>query len=48
MIKLKQGFGRLTRTDTGMVAILDPRIRTKAYRRLFLQSLPECTVICDP
>lgn len=50
VIKLKQGFGRLirTRTDTGMVAILDPRIRTKAYGRLFLQSLPECTVISDP
>ena len=49
VIKLKQGFGRLirTRSDTGMVAILDPRIRTKAYGRLFLQSLPECTVISD-
>jgi ATP-dependent DNA helicase DinG len=49
VIKLKQGFGRLirTRTDTGMVAILDPRIRTKAYGRVFLDSLPECTIEID-
>jgi ATP-dependent DNA helicase DinG len=47
IIKLKQGVGRLirTRTDTGMVAILDPRIRTKRYGQLFLDSLPECSVI---
>ena len=46
IIKLKQGVGRLirTKTDTGIVAILDPRIRTKGYGRLFLDSLPECTV----
>ena len=50
VIKLKQGFGRLirTRTDTGMVAILDPRVRTKPYGRTFLASLPECTVVRDP
>lgn len=43
-IKLRQGFGRLIRTatDTGIVVILDPRIRTKAYGRVFLESLPEC------
>lgn len=47
IIKLKQGVGRLirTRTDTGIVAILDPRIRTKRYGRLFLQSLPDCTIV---
>ncbi|MEN1679058.1 MAG: helicase C-terminal domain-containing protein [Planctomycetota bacterium] len=44
ILKLKQGFGRLIRTksDTGTVLILDPRIHTKAYGRLFLESLPEC------
>ncbi len=44
VIKLKQGFGRLirTKTDTGIVVILDPRVRTKRYGRIFLESLPEC------
>jgi len=50
IIKLKQGFGRLirARTDTGMVAILDPRIRSKPYGRVFLESLPECELVIDP
>jgi len=49
VIRLKQGFGRLIRskTDTGQVAILDPRVRTKRYGRLFLDSLPECEVVID-
>jgi ATP-dependent DNA helicase DinG len=49
VIKLKQGFGRLirTRTDTGMVAILDPRVRSKPYGRVFLDSLPDCTIEID-
>jgi len=44
VLKLKQGFGRLIRTkqDRGMVVILDPRVRTKPYGRIFLESLPEC------
>lgn len=44
VLKLKQGFGRLIRTkgDTGMVVILDPRVRTKPYGKLFLASLPKC------
>lgn len=43
-IKLRQGFGRLIRSreDTGQVVILDPRIRTKPYGRIFLESLPDC------
>jgi len=47
VIKLKQGFGRLIRTknDYGMVVILDPRIESKYYGKLFLNSLPDCTVI---
>lgn len=48
-IKLKQGFGRLirSRSDSGQVVILDPRIRTKPYGRIFLKSLPDCQVIHD-
>src|SRR6185369_8171345 len=47
VIKLRQGFGRLIRSrqDRGIVVILDPRVRTKPYGRVFLQSLPECEVI---
>ncbi|MCG8651001.1 MAG: helicase, partial [Pirellulales bacterium] len=46
VIKFRQGFGRLIRstTDHGMVVVLDPRIRTKPYGRLFLESLPELPV----
>jgi ATP-dependent DNA helicase DinG len=46
IIALKQGLGRLIRstTDRGILAVLDPRLRTKPYGRLFLQSLPSCRV----
>lgn len=49
VIKLKQGFGRLirSRSDFGRVVILDPRILTKYYGRLFLESLPQCRVEVD-
>ena len=49
ILKLKQGFGRLIRTreDTGMVVILDPRVRTKPYGKLFLASLPDCRMVVD-
>lgn len=49
VIKLKQGFGRLirSRSDRGMVVILDPRVRTKPYGRLFLDSLPDCRRIVE-
>jgi ATP-dependent DNA helicase DinG len=49
VLKLKQGFGRLirTRTDTGIVVILDPRVRTKPYGRQFLASLPPCRVVVE-
>jgi len=42
-LKLKQGFGRLIRTqnDRGAVLILDPRINQKWYGRIFLRSLPK-------
>jgi ATP-dependent DNA helicase DinG len=44
IIRLKQGFGRLIRTqaDTGTVVILDHRVLTKAYGRYFLKALPTC------
>lgn len=47
IIKLRQGFGRLIRgqLDRGIVVILDPRVRTKRYGRLFLESLPECEIV---
>ena len=47
VLKLKQGFGRLvwTKRDSGIVVILDPRVRTKRYGKRFLQSLPPCKVV---
>ena len=47
ILRLKQGFGRLirTKTDKGMVVILDPRVITKFYGKQFLNSLPPCTII---
>ncbi len=49
VLKLKQGFGRLIRSksDTGIVAILDPRVLTKPYGNVFLSSLPECPRVVD-
>jgi ATP-dependent DNA helicase DinG len=49
VIRLKQGFGRLIRTttDTGQVVVLDPRVRTKRYGSMFLESLPNARVVID-
>lgn len=49
VIKLKQGFGRLIRTqrDHGLVVILDPRVRGKPYGKLFLDSLPDCNRVVE-
>ena len=49
IIKLKQGFGRLVRRrdDHGIVVILDPRVRTKAYGRHVLESLPPARIRVD-
>lgn len=49
VIKLKQGFGRLirTRSDRGIVVILDPRVLTKPYGRTFLNSLPACPRVVE-
>jgi ATP-dependent DNA helicase DinG len=49
IISLKQGLGRLIRstTDRGVLAVLDPRLKTKMYGRTFLKSLPPCRVTSD-
>lgn len=47
ILRLKQGFGRLirTQTDQGIVVILDSRIKTRSYGKLFLASLPPCDIV---
>ena len=42
VIALKQGVGRLIRTETdrGVLVLCDPRLIGKAYGKLFLDSLP--------
>jgi ATP-dependent DNA helicase DinG len=42
VLALKQGFGRLirTKTDRGVLALLDSRIQRMAYGKIFLESLP--------
>jgi ATP-dependent DNA helicase DinG len=49
VIKLKQGFGRLIRSrrDRGIVVILDPRVLSKPYGRMFLNSLPNCPRVIE-
>ena len=49
IISLKQGLGRLIRstTDRGVLAVLDPRLRTKMYGQTFLQSLPPCRITSE-
>ncbi len=46
-ITLKQGLGRLIRStkDKGLLAVIDPRIRTKSYGKIFLNSIPPSPVI---
>lgn len=48
-ILLKQGFGRLirSRTDRGILVLLDKRIRTRSYGRMFLRSLPPVPMTDD-
>ena len=42
VLSLKQGFGRLirTKTDRGVLALLDTRIQRMPYGKIFLESLP--------
>ncbi|MGQ9489539.1 MAG: helicase C-terminal domain-containing protein [Anaerolineae bacterium] len=50
ILRFRQGFGRLIRskTDRGVVVVLDKRVTSKSYGKLFLESLPECTVHKGP
>ncbi|MDO8615757.1 MAG: helicase C-terminal domain-containing protein [Dehalococcoidia bacterium] len=45
VLRFKQGFGRLirTKTDRGVMVVLDRRIVSKSYGPDFLNSLPPCT-----
>jgi ATP-dependent DNA helicase DinG len=49
VLALKQGVGRLIRDfdDRGLVVLGDPRLRTRGYGRLFLESLPPMPVLDD-
>jgi Rad3-related DNA helicase/REP element-mobilizing transposase RayT len=46
ILKFRQGVGRLirTKTDTGMIVVLDNRVLTKRYGQAFLDALPRCPV----
>ena len=50
ILRLKQGAGRLVRsmTDCGVIAILSPRLRTKAYGREILKALPPGRLLKNP
>jgi len=43
LVKFRQGIGRLirTKTDRGLITLLDSRVLTKSYGRLFLECLPK-------
>lgn len=49
IITLKQGVGRLIRSkaDRGVIVILDQRLRTKPYGKIFLSSLPRMRITND-
>lgn len=47
VIKFKQGFGRLirSRSDRGFVLVLDQRVLTQRYGKMFLKSLPPARLL---
>jgi ATP-dependent DNA helicase DinG len=49
VLSLKQGFGRLirSRSDRGVLSILDNRIERMTYGKIFLESLPDYAVTKD-
>jgi ATP-dependent DNA helicase DinG len=49
ILTLQQGLGRLIRhrRDRGVLAVLDPRLRTKGYGRRFVASLPPAPIVHD-
>jgi ATP-dependent DNA helicase DinG len=46
ILKFRQGVGRLirTKTDTGIIVVLDNRVLTKQYGKAFIEALPKCPV----
>jgi DNA polymerase-3 subunit epsilon/ATP-dependent DNA helicase DinG len=50
ILRFRQGFGRLIRskTDRGIMIVLDSRVRTRRYGRSFLDSLPSCEMRAGP
>ena len=46
ILKFRQGVGRLirTKTDSGIVVVLDNRVLSKRYGQAFLDALPKCPV----
>lgn len=49
MLALKQGVGRLIRDfdDFGVIVLGDPRLKSKAYGRVFMEALPPSPVIAE-
>jgi len=49
IIKFRQGVGRLirSRTDRGVIVVLDTRVHQKSYGKQFLRSLPAMTTVRD-
>jgi ATP-dependent DNA helicase DinG len=49
ILALQQGLGRLIRhrRDRGILAVLDPRLRTMGYGRRFVASLPPAPIVHD-
>ncbi len=50
VLRFKQGFGRLirSRSDRGVVVVLDRRLLTRGYGTVFVRSLPKCAVQQGP
>jgi DNA polymerase-3 subunit epsilon/ATP-dependent DNA helicase DinG len=50
ILTFRQGFGRLIRSheDRGVVVIMDRRVLTKQYGKMFIDSLPTCTMKVGP
>ena len=46
VLRFRQGFGRLirTKTDRGVAVILDRRVTSRKYGKVFVDSLPDVTV----
>ena len=49
ILKLRQGVGRLIRNgdDKGIIVILDNRVLSKRYGKIFLDAMPEAPVVIE-